>query len=120
MGWALEKSDMPCALSTFNLGKCPKAPPIGLRSKFPFHQPIPTAEFHFSKPASPWEIFFGGSGDVWVFRESVLTLLWAAPHGKTGAVSFLTGTIAEVKEGCGAYGGGGGGGGCLGLTGGPL
>lgn len=64
--------------------------------------PIPSAEFHFSKPGSPREIFFCGSGDVWVFRESVLTLLGVAPCGKTGAVICLTGTIAEVKEEHGA------------------
>ena len=68
----------------------------------PLLSPIPSAEFHFSKPVSPWEIFFCGSRDVWVFRESVSTLLRVAPCGKTGAVIFLTGTIAEVKEEHGA------------------
>ena len=100
-GLALEQSDLPCAWSTFNLEKCPKCPPIGLHS-VPLLSPIPSAEFRFSKPVSPWEIFFCGSGDVWVFRESVLTLLGVAPCGKTGAVIFLTGTIAEVKEEHGA------------------
>ena len=99
-GLALEQSDLPCAWSTFNLEKCPKCPPIGLHS-VPLLSPIPSAEFHFSKPVSPWEIFCG-SGDVWVFRESVLTLLGVAPCVKTGAVIFLTGTIAEVKEEHGA------------------
>lgn len=109
-GLALEQSDLPRALSTFNLGKFPKCPPIGLHSRFRYCQPNPTAEFHFSKPASPWEIFLCGSGDVWVFRESVLTLPGAAPCGKTGVVIFLTGTIAEVKEELGPAGE------CLGLA----
>lgn len=51
-----------------------------------------------------------GSGDVWVFRETVLTLPGASPCGKTGAMIFLTGTIAEVKEELGPAGE------CLGLA----
>lgn len=36
----LQKS---CALTAFNVGKCPRCLPNGLSSKFPFCQPIPIA-----------------------------------------------------------------------------
>lgn len=55
---ALGRSHLPCALPVFNLGNRPSWLPNGVHSKCPFWQPISRAEFHFSKPTSPWEIFF--------------------------------------------------------------
>ena len=43
-GLALEKSDLPCAWSTFNLEKCPKCPPLGLHS-VPLCHPSPQQSF---------------------------------------------------------------------------